>query len=62
MYVRQKKIVMEQYVGKVAVVTGSSAGAGKAISQELLKYGLIVVGLARRIEKLQVRTQMNLET
>lgn len=45
---------MDRFTGSVAVVTGSNVGIGAAISKELLKKGLIVAGLARREEKLQV--------
>lgn len=45
---------MERFAGKIAVVTGSSGGIGSAICKELMKYDVIVVGLARRLDKLEV--------
>ncbi len=37
---------------KVALVTGASAGIGKAIVRQLLKDGWTVYGGARRVEKM----------
>ncbi|XP_065171439.1 farnesol dehydrogenase-like [Atheta coriaria] len=44
---------MERYVGKVAIVTGASAGIGEATVDSLTKAGMKVVGLARRVERVQ---------
>jgi len=47
---------MDHLKGRVAVVTGASAGIGAATAIKLVKAGLTVVGIARRLQRLQVYT------
>ena len=45
---------MQRWCGKIAVVTGASCGIGAAIARALVTEGMIVIGLARRKEKMEV--------
>lgn len=47
---------MEKWKGKNAVVTGASAGLGKDIVKSLVQHGVNVVGLARRVERVEVKS------
>ncbi|XP_012142103.1 farnesol dehydrogenase-like [Megachile rotundata] len=48
---------MDRWTGKVAVVTGASAGIGAAIAKQLVQNGMVVAGLARRVDKIKELAQ-----
>jgi NADP-dependent 3-hydroxy acid dehydrogenase YdfG len=45
---------MDRWKGRVALVTGASAGIGAAVAEDLVQHGMKVVGCARNVEKIQV--------
>ncbi|XP_034231398.1 farnesol dehydrogenase-like [Thrips palmi] len=44
---------MDRFVGRVAVVTGASSGIGANVAKDLVNAGMVVVGVARRKDRLE---------
>ncbi|XP_075158489.1 farnesol dehydrogenase-like [Haematobia irritans] len=44
---------MDRWKNKIAVVTGASSGICSAIVKDLAEHGLIAIGLARRVERVE---------
>ncbi|CAL1260848.1 unnamed protein product [Larinioides sclopetarius] len=44
---------MDRWQGRVALVTGASAGIGAELCRALVKHGMVVVGCARNVEKIK---------
>ena len=45
--------LVRDYWGKIAIVTGASAGLGRRLALDLASAGAVVVGVARREDRLQ---------
>ncbi|KAJ8865634.1 hypothetical protein PR048_033154 [Dryococelus australis] len=50
----EQQMALDSFQDRVAVVTGASSGIGKAIAIQLVKKGMHVVGIARRLEIMEV--------
>ncbi|XP_017062369.1 farnesol dehydrogenase [Drosophila ficusphila] len=44
---------MDRWQDRVAVVTGASSGIGAAVAKHLVKAGVVVVGMARRMDRME---------
>ena len=49
---------MDQWTGKVALVTGASSGIGAAIARSLVENGMKVIGCSRNTTAIEVGTQL----
>ena len=49
---------MDRWCGRIALVTGASCGIGAGIAASLVKNGMIVLGVARDVERIKVSHSM----
>ena len=49
---------MERWKGRVAIVTGASAGIGYETAKRLAQLGVVVVGCARNITAIEVSSNV----
>lgn len=53
-YAVSQNLDMTSLLNKIALITGASAGIGKALVEELVSKGLKVIGLGSDLNKLKV--------
>ena len=51
---------MERWKGRVAIVTGASAGIGYETAKRLAQLGVVVVGCARNIAAIEVKMKYHM--
>lgn len=49
---------MQRWEGRNALVTGASSGIGAAVAELLVEHGMNVIGLARRVERIEVSSHL----
>ena len=53
--------IMHCWCGRVALVTSASSGIGAGIAASLVKNGMIVLGVARNVERIKVSLLVGLK-